>query len=72
MVSKCANPICSAEFMYFGDGRLFEFESTSSRAARDFHWLCSECAKSLKLQRRKDGEIEVVRAEQSARNQFAA
>ena len=72
MVSKCANPNCSAEFMYFGDGRLFEFESTSSRATRDFHWLCKECAKSLKLQRREDGEIELVRSDRPDRNQFAA
>jgi hypothetical protein len=72
MVSKCANPNCSAEFMYFGDGKLFEFESTSSRAARDFHWLCNECAKSLKLRRRRDGEIELVRAGRSHKSGFAA
>jgi hypothetical protein len=62
MVSKCANPNRSAEFMYFGDGKLFGFESTSSRTARDFHWLCNECAKSLKLQRGEHDGIELVGA----------
>ena len=72
MVSKCSNPNCSAEFMYFGDGKLFEFESISSRATRDFHWLCSECAKSLKLQRREDGEIVLVRVHEVDHGEFAA
>ena len=72
MVSKCANPNCSAAFMYLGDGKLFEFESTSSRATRDFHWLCNECAKSLKLQRAGDGHIELVRTEKPRQDEFAA
>ena len=72
MVSKCANPNCSAEFMYFGDGKLFEFDSASSRASRDFHWLCNECAKSLKLQRREDGEIELVRMDRPHQDELAA
>jgi len=56
--------------MYFGDGKLFEFESTSSRATGDFHWLCNECAKSLKLQRGEDGGIELVRANLPDRSRF--
>jgi hypothetical protein len=72
MVSKCSNPNCSAEFMYLGDGKLFEFESASSRATRDFHWLCNECAKSLKLHRREDGEIILVRVDQADQDELAA
>ena len=72
MVSKCSNPNCSVEFMYFGDGKLFEFESISSRATRDFHWLCNECAKSLKLQRREDGEIVLVPVGKPDRSEYAA
>ncbi len=60
MVSKCVNPNCSAEFMYFGEGKLFEFESPSSRNTRDFHWLCDECSKSFKLQKDGNGEIGLV------------
>ena len=72
MVSKCSNPNCSAEFMYFGDGKLFEFDSISSRATRDFHWLCKECAKSLKLQRREDGEIILIRVDEADQDELAA
>ena len=72
MVSKCSNPNCSAEFMYFGDGKLFEFESISSRATRDFHWLCNECAKSLKLERRDNGEIVLVAVHEVDHDEFAA
>ena len=72
MVSKCSNPSCSTEFKYLGEGRLFEFESVSSRATRDFHWLCNECAKSLKLQRREDGEIVLVAIDQADKDELAA
>jgi hypothetical protein len=72
MVSKCANPNRSAEFMYLGDGKLFEFDSASSRATRGFRWLCKECSKSLKLQRGGDGQIELIRMDQSQQDEFAA
>jgi len=72
MVSKCTNPNCSAEFRYFGDGKLFEFESTSSRLTRNFHWLCNECAKSLKLQRGADGRVLLVRLDQVDQSEYAA
>jgi len=72
MVSKCSNPKCSTEFMYLGDGKLFEFDSISSRATRDFHWLCNECAKSLKLKRREDGEIVLVPLDQDDQDELAA
>jgi hypothetical protein len=59
MVSKCANPGCSASFRYFREGRLFEIEVTSkpntdpANAQRkphrkvEYFWLCSSCATSL-------------------------
>lgn len=67
MVSKCVNPNCTAEFKYFGEGRLFDFESASSRNTRDFHWLCDECSKSLKLQRAADGAIILLPIQESDR-----
>jgi|SwirhisoilCB2_FD_contig_41_14706286_length_1151_multi_7_in_0_out_0_2 hypothetical protein len=59
MVSKCANPGCSASFRYFREGRLFEIEVTSmpksgpADAQRkphrkvEYFWLCSSCATRL-------------------------
>lgn len=53
MVSKCANPKCSAVFRYLREGRLFNFElsvkdahSNGRPAIRrpEYYWLCSKCA----------------------------
>jgi hypothetical protein len=61
MVSKCANPACTASFRYFHNGQLFRLET---RAARDpiddngmkkserrleFYWLCEDCARKMTL-----------------------
>lgn len=59
MLSKCANPTCSASFRRLGSGRLFRFEvrspsepcrdvphsvcSTKSGHASVFFWLCKNC-----------------------------
>lgn len=59
MVSKCANPVCSASFRYFREGRLFEIEVTSAPSANpanasrkphrrvEYFWLCSKCAQKM-------------------------
>jgi hypothetical protein len=60
MLSKCANPECSATFRYLHDGKLFRFEvevpssgepagmvlpEMKKRATRlEFFWLCEKCA----------------------------
>lgn len=59
MLSKCANPTCSASFRRLGSGRLFRFEvrspsepcrdvphsvcNTKSGHASVFFWLCENC-----------------------------
>ena len=54
MVSKCANPACSAPFIYLRDGRLFRVEIDAgdpqpaserkpSRRVEHF-WLCGPCS----------------------------
>lgn len=59
MLSKCANPTCSASFRRLGSGRLFRFEvrspsepcrdvpdsvcSAKSGRASVFFWLCKNC-----------------------------
>ena len=65
MVSKCANPDCSASFRYFHQGKLFRVE-TSTRLERrralgrdgepgkpmrrlEFFWLCEDCATRMTL-----------------------
>lgn len=65
MVSKCANPECSAPFLYFHRGKLFRIdtegrpdrrrnmgnENKSGRGLRriEFYWLCDDCAGKMTL-----------------------
>lgn len=65
MVSKCANPECSASFRYLYTGKLFRFETSGGQERRramgeeevprkcmrriEFYWLCEECAATMTL-----------------------
>lgn len=64
MLSKCANPGCSASYRYFHSGRLFRVETPakySPQASDDengmkkqvrrleFFWLCDDCSSKLTL-----------------------
>lgn len=65
MVSRCANPACSAPLRYLRDGRLFQFEIRSlivpgirpgrAQARADssrqvsHFWLCGQCSCNLTL-----------------------
>jgi len=73
MISKCANPECSAPFRYLRDGKLFrvdldQLESTlpeQDDPAKKWHrmehfWLCGRCAASLTLVAEKGKGITVV------------
>ncbi len=60
MVSKCHNPHCSAQFRYFGDGKLFEFTADSIRESSQLYWLCDRCNQTHSLERDSDGEVRLV------------
>jgi hypothetical protein len=65
MVSKCANPTCSASFRYLHLGKLFRMAVSSDPASNpnviagagpkksshhiEFFWLCEECAPEMTL-----------------------
>lgn len=61
MLSKCANPACSAPFLYLHEGRLFRIEVESLCAAHtgkeqrkpsrrpEYFWLCDSCARAMTL-----------------------
>lgn len=61
MVSKCANPVCTASFRYFHTGQLFRLDSSTASASDsengmnphaprlEFFWLCDDCAANLTL-----------------------
>jgi len=59
MLSKCANPACSARFRYFHEGKLFRVEGRRGDSADsgavwerrlqriEFFWLCEACATEM-------------------------
>ena len=57
MLSKCANPACSAHFRYLRQGRIFNIDrgtSSSEKNASPIHrierfWLCERCAQTLSV-----------------------
>jgi hypothetical protein len=65
MIAKCANPACSARFLYLHTGKLFRFErdaradegpllgfdpSVRKRPGGvEFFWLCETCAAVMTL-----------------------
>jgi hypothetical protein len=58
MLSKCANPACSEEFLYLHQGKLFQLTPTPKvRAVRgatipllyERFWLCEKCCKQMTL-----------------------
>jgi hypothetical protein len=73
MISKCANPACSARFLYLHEGKVFRFEregtedtepllgfdQTLRKHSRvvEFFWLCTTCAARMTLVRRKGGGV---------------
>jgi len=55
VLSKCANPSCSARFHYLHEGRIFKFEisapssdkSHSQNRRLEYFWLCERCVQTL-------------------------
>ena len=63
MVSECANPRCSAQFLYFGEGQLVAVprQAKFSQQSRvEFFWLCGECANFLEIQVKPNGAIDLL------------
>lgn len=65
MISKCANPACSARFLYLHEGKLFRFEREAQNHDEvllgfdpavlkrengvDYFWLCGKCSATMTL-----------------------
>ena len=73
MLSKCANPGCTATFLYLHRGKLFRLDTSvevlahtsvreMSKSSRhiEFFWLCDQCAAELTLGYSKGTGITVV------------
>lgn len=73
MLSKCANPGCTATFLYLHEGKLFRLDvsseisvssslpQTTKPAQRvEFFWLCTQCAAELTINYEKERGVVVV------------
>jgi hypothetical protein len=52
MLSKCANPDCSAVFLYLHSGKLFKLETgahSNVKRKLEYFWLCEVCCQSMTL-----------------------
>lgn len=57
MLSKCANPSCSATFRFLREGRILLVESPAAKGKleslatrrREHFWLCDSCSKTLTM-----------------------
>jgi hypothetical protein len=76
MLSKCANPACSTQFIYLREGKLFVMEHTGKPALRqqgpvlarsatrlEHFWLCGPCSESFTLVYSIDRGVQVVARE---------
>ncbi len=77
MVTKCANPSCSASFQYFRSGKLFLIElprassgagdgNARAKAKRiEYFWLCERCSSELTVTVDGSGRAGVAKARAS-------
>lgn len=59
MLSKCANPGCSAKFRFLHEGRIFSLvqrpgagqgaEPVAGNGPLERYWLCDRCAQAMTL-----------------------
>jgi len=75
MLSKCANPACSAKFMYLHEGVLYSFDYSGgphvapqpdhdfgkNESVHEYFWLCSQCSWELTLHPDDEGGIVLIR-----------
>lgn len=76
MLSKCANPSCSTQFIYLREGKLFVMERTANPKLRqqgptlakptgrlEHFWLCGPCSENFTLVCSIEGDIQIVAKE---------
>jgi len=64
MLSKCANPVCSASFRFLHEGKVFSVTLAPRPASKgpgdylwgspmprrvEYYWLCDNCARTMTL-----------------------
>jgi hypothetical protein len=74
MLSKCANPVCSAKFRYLHEGKLYLIDYHAIFAGRrtsitpqlainsnkfEYFWLCSSCYQDMALHIDDGGRVKL-------------
>lgn len=88
MLSKCANPECTAAFHYLHDGRLFQIDTSIAYPLEarpelvaeakpphrvEYFWLCGQCSSTMTLGfQRGRGVVMVPRHRDIARRAIAS
>jgi hypothetical protein len=74
MVTKCANPSCSASFQYLRGGKLFllDLPRLSSQPGRngrtaEYFWLCDRCCSELTVTVDASGQAAIAKARAAGR-----
>ena len=72
MISKCANPACSAHFLYLHQGRVFRImrdadgdsepqwgvdANLKTHPQVEFFWLCDRCSMTLTIRYQKGSGV---------------
>ena len=65
MLSKCANPSCSASFLHLREGRLFRLETETrypspNAQETEYFWLCGPCSAGMTLHLVEDGTVAAI------------
>jgi hypothetical protein len=73
MLTKCANPSCSASFRHLQDGRLFLLEAdltlrSSEVKAPEYFWLYKACSVKMTLRLAPDGIVMATGLRKALRN----
>ncbi len=76
MLSKCANPACSTEFIYLREGKLFVMEYTAKprltqpgpvlarpTSRLEHFWLCGPCSENFTLIYNSELGVQIVAKE---------
>lgn len=76
MLTKCANPTCSAQFRYFHEGKLFHSVANDkciSGSGQElvpsqkilYFWLCSACSSHMTLEFAPGGRVLLLPAREA-------
>ena len=72
MLSKCANPACSRNFLYLHEGKLFRLDRAidgsddrsfgsepemQTHRRLEFFWLCDDCAPRMTVIKKGSGVV---------------